>query len=111
MRTSRFDLRQAKPAHDGTILSMPVLPDGVRAPFAHAWGYLQAGGAMEAHSHRAHEIYFFHKGDGIVEIGDEQRYIGPGDVVEIPPDVTHAVRNRSDGELLWLAFWWPPLEE
>jgi len=110
VRTSRFELRQAQLAHGGTILSMPVLPEGVGAPFEHAWGYLRAGGAMEAHSHPAHEVYFFHKGDGIVEVGDEQRYVGAGDVVEIPPDVQHSVRNHADGELLWFALWWSPTE-
>lgn len=109
MNTSRFDLRQSQPAHGGTILAMPVLPEGVRAPFQHAWGHLRAGGAMEPHSHPAHEVYFFHQGEGIVVVGEEQRYVGAGEVVEIPPDTEHTVRNHSDGDLLWFALWWPPL--
>ncbi len=42
-------------------------------------------------------------------VGDEERPVGPGDVVEIPPGAYHTVRNESDGELLWFALWWTPV--
>ena len=110
MNISRFDKRLAKLAHDGTILAMPVLPEGVKAPFRHAWGHLMPQKAMEGHAHSTEEIYFFHSGTGTVVVGDEERPVGPGDVVEIPPDAYHTVRNTSDGELLWFALWWEPIE-
>ena len=110
MNITRFDQAKAKPAHNGTILAMEVLPAGVKAPFEHAWGYLEPHQAMEGHRHPTAEVYFFHQGQGVVVVGDEQQPVSPGDVVEIPPNAYHTVQNPSDGELYWFALWWPPLD-
>jgi methionyl-tRNA synthetase len=90
---------------------MPVLPDGVKAPFGHAWGHLGPHSEMEAHTHPTQEIYFFHAGQGKVVVGDEVSEAYPGLVVDIPPSVMHTVRNDSDGELLWFGLWWPVVED
>jgi mannose-6-phosphate isomerase-like protein (cupin superfamily) len=108
MKTSRFDKARATPAHNGTILSMPVLPTGVTAPFRHAWGYLETSGEMEGHAHPTEEVYFFHRGRGVVVVGAEERAVAPGDVIEIPPDAYHTVRNETEEPLLWFALWWTP---
>lgn len=109
MNTSHFDKAQAQSAHGGTILAMPVLPAGVKAPFGHAWGYLAGRGEMEGHTHPTHEVYFFHRGRGVVIVGEEERHVEAGEWVEIPPDAYHTVRNDTDEELLWFALWWPPI--
>ena len=111
MNVTRFDKERAEPGHNGTILAMDVLPPGVKAPFQHAWGHLEAGHEMEGHSHPTDEIYFFHQGSGTVIVGDEERPVSPGLVVEIPSGAWHTVRNDSDGELLWFALWWKPVAE
>ena len=54
-----FDPERALKAHQGTILAGPVLPAGLKAPFDHAWGYLDKPGEMESHRHNKEEIYFF----------------------------------------------------
>jgi mannose-6-phosphate isomerase-like protein (cupin superfamily) len=109
MNITRFDKEAAHPAHGGTILAAPVLPQGVKAPFQHAWGYLTAGKEMEGHAHPTEEIYFIHAGCGAVVVGDEEEPVSAGDVIEIPPDAYHTVRNTSDGELTWFALWWEPI--
>ena len=110
MRIVRFEKSKANQAHNDTILSMDVLPAGVKAPFSHAWGFLEPHKAMEGHTHPTDEVYFFHKGQGIVVVGDEEQAISPGEVVFIPGDAYHTVRNDSDGELYWFALWWDPIE-
>lgn len=109
MNISRFDKRIAQPAHEGTILAMPVLPQGIKSPFGHAWGYLDGPTEMDGHAHPTQEIYFFHRGTGVVVIDDEEQTVSPGDVVDIPPNAYHTVRNESEEELLWFALWWEPL--
>ncbi|MBR6572058.1 MAG: cupin domain-containing protein [Clostridia bacterium] len=94
-------------AHLDTILAGPVLPEGMTAPFEHAWGYLSAPGEMEYHKHYKEEVYFFFKGEGFVRIDGEEMPVAPGDVVRIPLDAMHTVINRQNAELLWAAFWWP----
>lgn len=102
-----FDSRNAHPAHQDTILAGPVLPEGLKAPFDHAWGYLDAPGEMEYHSHPKEEVYFFFKGTGFVFVDGEEIPVQPGDVVRIPADALHTVINRQNEELLWAALWWP----
>ena len=105
-----FDPERALKAHQGTILAGPVLPAGLKAPFDHAWGYLDKPGEMESHRHNKEEIYFFFTGEGFVRIDGEETPVVPGDVVRIPPDALHTVVNCKDEELLWAAFWWPVME-
>lgn len=104
-----YDQKKAIPAHDATILAHEVLPkhDGFSAPFESAWGYLDnPNGVLEPHSHPNDEIYIVFKGKGIVTVGDKSESVSCGDIVEIPRDVMHNIRNNSDEPLLWLAFWW-----
>ena len=103
---TRFDPDKADPAHENTILASPVLPEGMPAPFQHAWGYLDKPGEMERHRHPKEEVYFFFKGNGFVYVDGEELPVGPGDVVRIPPDAVHTVINRQNAQLLWAALWW-----
>ena len=103
---SRFDPNKAHEAHAGTILASAVLPEGLLAPFDHAWGYLNGPGAMEPHTHHKEEVYIFTKGQGYVVVDGARYSVGPGDVAYIPPDALHSVVNVSEGELEWAAFWW-----
>ena len=105
-----FDPQRGVKAHQDTILAGPVLPTGMKAPFDHAWGYLNTPGEMEYHKHNKDEIYFFFKGTGFVRIDGEDIPVVPGDVVRIPPDAMHTVVNKEHAELLWAAFWWPIME-
>ena len=106
MNISRFETQTASKAHKDTILASAVLPAGMKAPFDHAWGYLNDNGSMELHAHPSHEVYFFFEGDGFVVVGDERCAVRGGDVVEIPPNVMHTVENESSKPLLWAALWW-----
>ncbi len=108
---SRFDPALASKAHGDTILASGVLPEGLRAPFDHAWGYLGGPGEMEPHSHPTEEVYLFAKGRGYVVVDGVRYPVGPGDVAHIPPDARHSVVNESQEELLWAAFWWRPIGE
>ena len=105
-----FDPKSAHLAHQDTILAGPVIPTDLKAPFDHAWGYLDQPGEMEYHKHPKEEIYFFFKGTGFVRIDGEEIPVAPGDVVRIPPDAMHTVVNREHAELLWAALWWPIME-
>ena len=110
MQSSSFDRATAVPAHKGTILAAPVLPGGLHEPFKHSWGYIEGRSEMAAHSHPAEEVYLFVKGRGVVTVDGEERVMRPGDVVNIPANAVHTVRNDSDEPLLWAALWWPAPE-
>ena len=110
MNILRFDPATASLAHEDTILASPVMPEGVKAPFGHAYGYLANGGEMELHKHPSHEVYIVYEGTGTVVVGDEEAEVGPGDVIEIPPDVLHTMRGKPGVPFLWAALWWPVIQ-
>ena len=106
IKISRFDKEKSAPAHAGTILAMDVLPEGVKAPFSHAYGYLENGNAMEPHAHPTPEIYIVFSGRGAVVVDGEWSEVFPGDVINIPPNAEHSMIAQPEGAFLWAAFWW-----
>lgn len=58
---------------------------------------LAKGCATERHYHRlSEEIYFVLEGSGSMQIDHEQRQVGPGDAILIPPGAWHTIRANSD---------------
>ncbi len=54
------------------------------------------GGYVDPHSHPTHEFYYVLRGRGIMTISGEDRTIGQGDLVHIPPDAVHSLRPITD---------------
>ena len=106
IQISKFTKEKAESAHANTILAMPVLPEGVKAPFSHAYGYLENGNMMEPHAHPTPEVYIVISGKGYVMIDDERQEVANGDVINIPPDASHSMIAQEQGDFLWAAFWW-----
>jgi mannose-6-phosphate isomerase-like protein (cupin superfamily) len=106
MNIQSFTKERATPAHGGTILASAVVPAGMKAPFDAAWGYLEAGKALEGHEHPTAEIYMVVQGNGVVTVGKETAPVGPSDVIEIPPNAYHSIAAGPTGPLLWAALWW-----
>jgi len=107
---SRFDKSTAPSAHNGTILAGAVLPKGMKAPFGHAWGYLEGKSMMETHAHPTDEVYLVFAGKGYCHVNGERFEVQPGDVVEIPPDAAHTMECEAGGTLLWAALWWEKIK-
>lgn len=72
------------------------LLDRANAPVANqslAEATLPAGGETERHYHRAsEEFYYLLEGRGLMEIDGEEREVGPGDTILIPPGAWHQIR-------------------
>ncbi len=99
------------PEHNGTVpvwylvkpREMKDLTDG---------GYLElvnefevaAGGAVFPHEHPTHEFYFVMNGRGVMTIADEDREVGPGDLVYIPPDTVHSLAPTGGGSIHCFCF-------
>jgi mannose-6-phosphate isomerase-like protein (cupin superfamily) len=50
---------------------------------------------VDPHTHPTHEFYYVLYGRGQMIIGDEQREIGQGDLVYIPPNEVHSLVASS----------------
>jgi len=75
---------------------------------------LPSGSSLEAHRHAPPEVYFVTEGTGTLLIGAEQRIVGAGDVVFIPGNRVHGIRNTSVEmlKLVWMfpTRTWPEIE-
>jgi len=57
---------------------------------------LPPGKSVRPHRHReTDEIYYIVAGRGVMTVGDEEREVGPGDAVHIPPKHRHTLRNTG----------------
>jgi mannose-6-phosphate isomerase-like protein (cupin superfamily) len=83
---------------DGSIIRS--LLDLSNAPVTNqslAEASVAAGVVTERHYHRSsEEFYFILSGTGMMEVDDEEREIGKGDAVLIPPGAWHHIRATSD---------------
>ncbi len=108
----KFTLEKSELGHNGTIKTQKVIPKNwPTPPFDTAWGYLSGPGEMEGHAHSIEEVYMVFKGSGIVIIGDEEKEVNCGDIIHIPANIYHTMRNDHEGELMWAAIWWEPNKE
>lgn len=54
---------------------------------------IAGGGEVFPHTHPTHEFYYVTGGRGIIVLEGEEREVGPGDLIYIPPDKLHSART------------------
>ncbi len=70
---------------------------------------LPPGAATAPHRHPAtEEIYYVLRGAGRMTVGMEQRGVGPGDGILIPPGARHTMENIGAEPLVFLCCCAPP---
>jgi mannose-6-phosphate isomerase-like protein (cupin superfamily) len=86
-------LNEQKPFTTADGSTIRSILDATNAPVQNqslAEASLPEGGATERHYHKlSEEIYFILDGRGTMEIDGEQREVGPGDAILIPPGCWH----------------------
>lgn len=66
---------------------------------------LEPGQEQKRHTHPdADKVYVVLEGAGRFNIGDDERDLGPDEIVLAPADVEHGVRNESQNPLVLLVF-------
>jgi mannose-6-phosphate isomerase-like protein (cupin superfamily) len=95
-----LDQAEAFTTKDGStireLLGLPTSPLVRNQSLAEAT--LAPGQATERHHHReSEEIYFLLEGGGTMELDGEERQVGPGDAVLIPPGAWHTIAAGPDG--------------
>ncbi|KAF2227147.1 RmlC-like cupin domain-containing protein [Elsinoe ampelina] len=62
-------------------------------------------GQLCPHAHQQAEVYHILSGKGAVTLGEGEREVNAGDVVYIPGDERHGIRNLSEKEeLTWMYY-------
>lgn len=59
---------------------------------------------LAAHTHPTHEFWFVTAGEAIMQVGDEARRIGAGDLIYTEPNTPHQIRVESDETFRAFAF-------
>jgi mannose-6-phosphate isomerase-like protein (cupin superfamily) len=101
VRVENLDRVAAFTTLDGsTIREVAGPPTGNAANQSLAEAMVPPGAATAEHYHgTTEEIYFFTHGSGRMRLGAEERDVGPGDTVVIPPGERHMIRNTGDAPL------------
>jgi quercetin dioxygenase-like cupin family protein len=90
--------------HGGTVTSWFMYPkeslreatEGSYLEFVNEF-QLEPGVSIEPHLHNSHEFYYVLRGGGTMRVGDDERFMNPGDLVHIAPDEPHSLRAGADG--------------
>ncbi len=70
-----------------------------------------AGVKTQAHYHpQCEEIYYILSGSGTMRIESEERIVGPGDAIAIPPGKIHHIENHGPEDLVFLCCCAPGYE-
>jgi mannose-6-phosphate isomerase-like protein (cupin superfamily) len=67
------------------------------------------GSQQPVHAHaESEQAYVIVRGSGRMILGDDERELGPGTLVFIPPATPHAIRNDGDEPLVYVSATSPP---
>jgi mannose-6-phosphate isomerase-like protein (cupin superfamily) len=72
---------------------------------------LRTGQSTRPHFHpKAEEIYYILKGQGRLRMDGEERVVGPGDAIAIPPGMPHQILHQGREDLVFLCCCAPGYE-
>ena len=63
---------------------------------------------LHTHPHPVEEFLYILRGKGVERVGKEEREIGSGTAIFIPPEVEHGLRNTGDEIMILLVVVSPP---
>jgi quercetin dioxygenase-like cupin family protein len=64
-------------------------------------------GRAPTHSHSYDEIVYIIDGEGILHLGGQERVIGPGSAMHLPPLAEHCLENTGKGSMRVLGVFHP----
>ncbi len=67
------------------------------------WVEVAPGARQRPHSHAPEQVYVVVKGRGTMHVGAETQEVGPGDLIYIPPNVTHGIENATNETLVYFS--------
>ena len=67
------------------------------------WVDVEPGSRQPVHSHPPQQVYVITRGQGRMRVGDEERDVGPGTMIFIPPGAEHGIVNSGDEILTYIS--------
>lgn len=93
--------------HEYDLDGSRLLPwDGMKAPFGGAWCVVRPGTESRRHSHDEYELFIALDGRAEIRIGERFIAAEKGDLVLLPLNTEHSVKNSSDEDFHFYSIWW-----
>ncbi len=94
----------------------PVRPGVERRVFSGegatlAWTTLAPGHTPRPHSHGFEQIVYIVSGQARFSVGEEERLMGPGDMVVVPPNAEHWAQTVGEEPVVDLSIFTPKRDE
>ena len=67
------------------------------------WVDVLPGSSQKLHSHAPEQVYVIIKGKGRMQVGSEEQDVTEGDLIYIPSNVAHAIKNTSNEMLSYIS--------
>lgn len=80
------------------------LKDSMELRYSLAHAIVRAGQVTAKHKLKTSEVYYILQGKGTMFIDKEQKEVGEGDAVYIPPMAVQSIRNTGKKELVFLCI-------
>lgn len=77
--------------------------DAEDVALAVTWVELAPGSAQRPHGHDAQQVYVVLRGRGRMRVRQEEREVGAGDLVFIPPGAVHGIESLGADELAYVS--------
>ncbi|MBD3180919.1 cupin domain-containing protein [Candidatus Poribacteria bacterium] len=112
MQIKTLDKTKMQPAHEGTIFAQGAFGGSeIKATFGSAWGYLKPGMQQKPERAEMSKLYFIVEGKAEMTIEDEVSPLNKGDLLHIPAQALHSIKNPGPEDVVTFAIWWKPVEE
>lgn len=97
-------VKAEEPGYSGVKIRWLITKDDGAKNFAMRYFEINPEGHSPHHSHNWEHEVFILDGQSLVECGEEEKLVGPGYVIFIPPNVPHCFKNVGDKTLKFLCL-------
>jgi|SRR5215207_5447772 len=84
------------------LLQRGNLPD---VSLTATWVDVIPGSRRWLHDHPSEQVYVITGGSGRMLVGEEERQVGPGDLIYVPSGTIHGIENVSEEMLTYISRW------
>lgn len=67
------------------------------------WVDVEPGAHQKLHSHDPEQVYLVVRGEARMTVDDEEREVRAGDLIHVPSNAEHAIKNTGDGILEYIS--------
>jgi mannose-6-phosphate isomerase-like protein (cupin superfamily) len=97
---SEADKRERKGLVSHFLLGTPEIAD---TPLAVTWVDVEPGGHQLLHHHPETQVYIVVQGSGLMHVDGETQPVQTGDLIYIPPNAEHGIRNHTSERLSYIS--------